>query len=116
MSDPGKHAKALAIVLLLVQFCLPLFGPVYVSDYLSTREASHTGIICAHPDADAGHESQDGHKLITHCHELDAPCDTSSGPLLEHLPLISHLASSYKGALLPGYAAPIHIPPKNPFV
>jgi len=68
---------------------------------------------CTHADADAEHESRDGHEQIPHCHELDAPCDTLSGTLIKHSPLISQLTASHRGAFLPGYGAPLEIPPKN---
>lgn len=99
--------------LLLVQLCLPFSGPIYFSTYLSTDEAEHTGLVCAHTADDADHDSQDDHKLITHCHELDAPCDTASGPSFDRFPVISALIASYDGAVLPGCGARIYIPPKN---
>ena len=109
-----RHLKALTIVLILVLFCLPLTGDVYFTTYLSTSEASDAGLICDHNGADSGHESNNGPKMITHCHELDAPYDTASGPFLGHFPIVSMLASTYLGAMLPGYEVPIDIPPENP--
>lgn len=113
MNGSGKHIKVLAIILLLVQLCLPVSGPVYISEYLSTAEASDSNQMCAHTDADSSHESQDGHEQIPHCHELDAPCETSSGPVVEPLSVISNLIASDKGSLLSGYLSRIEIPPEN---
>lgn len=113
MSLPDRHIKVLTIVLLVVQLCLPVYGPDYFSAFLSTIEANHAGFVCAHADADSDHESQDGHQHIAHCHELDAPCDTASGLVLDYSPVISALTSSDKGALLHGYGAPFDIPPEN---
>ena len=105
--------KVLALLLLAVQLCLPISGSVYVSGFLSNGEASHMGMICDHTDADSGHESQDNHQQIAHCHELDAPGVTASGPVLDYSPVISTLTSSDKGTLLDGYGAPLDIPPEN---
>lgn len=113
MSLHCRDIKVLAIVLLVVQLCLPISGPVYISEYMNTGEASHSGLVCVHTDADTDHESQGGHEQITHCHELDAPCDTASGPVIKHVSVVSPLTASYAGALLPGYGAPREIPPKN---
>lgn len=113
MSGSGRHIKALAMVLLLIRLCLPISGPIYFSDYLSTSEASHAGIVCAHSGADSGHNSHDDQKRITHCHELDAPCDTVPCPVLEHLAVILSLTVSDRGTLLPGHEPPIEIPPKH---
>ena len=113
MNSGGKHIKILTIILLLVQLCLPVSGPVYISEYLSTAEASDSNKMCTHTDADSSHESPDGHEQIPHCHELDAPCDTSSGPVIELLSVISNLMASDKGSLLSGYLSRIEIPPKN---
>lgn len=112
MSLPGRHIKVLTIVLLLVQLCLPLSGPLYVSDFLNNGNESHTGLVCAHAETDSGHESQHGHEQIPHCHELDAPYDRTFAIILDHSPVISNLASVDKGALLDGYGAPIDIPPE----
>lgn len=113
MSFLTRHTKIVTITLLLVQLCLPLSGPVHIIEYLSASEAAHKGIACAHTDADSGHESPDGHKQIIHCHELDAPCDTVPGTVLELSAVVSSLTSSDKGVLLTGYKAPIDIPPKS---
>jgi len=109
----NRHIKFMTIILLLVQLCLPLSGSLYISTVESTNETGHTGIVCVHTDADAGHESQDSHEQVPHCHELEAPCDTASGAVVKHSPIISLLATSYDGAVLPGYGAPPEIPPKN---
>lgn len=113
MSITCRHMKALTILLLVVQLCLPVYGPEYFSAYLSSVESSHSGFVCAHADADSDHESHDGHKPITFCHELDSPYDVTSALALEHSPVISTLTSSDKGALLDGYGAPFDIPPEN---
>ncbi len=113
MDFSGRHIKILTIVLLLVQLCLPISGAFYVADHLQTSAAGHAASSCAHTDAAADHESTDGHEQIPHCHELDAPCDTVPGSVVKHTQSIASLTASYKGALLPGYAALIEIPPKN---
>lgn len=113
MSLIGRHSKFMTIILLLVQLCLPLSGPLYISAAYGEREAGHTAPACAHPDADSDHESQDSHQQITHCHVLDAPGVTSSAPVLDYSPVISILTSSDKGALLDGYGVPFDIPPEH---
>lgn len=113
MYFPSRHIKVLTIVLLLVQLCLPLSGPRYVSDFLSNRDENHPGLVCAHADADSGHKSQGSHQQIPHCHELDAPCETTAGYALKHSPVIAALAAADNGALLPGYGLLIDIPPEN---
>lgn len=107
------HNKIITMLLLLVQICLPLSGSLYVSANMSKSETGHSVAACAHADADADHESRDGHDHIPHCHELDAPCDTVSGTVLKHSPLISRLTASHGGTFLPGYGAPPEIPPEN---
>jgi hypothetical protein len=111
----NRHINALTIFLLVGLLCLPVYGPDYFSEYLSAVEATHTGFVCADTgaDADFDHESRDGHRHITHCHELDAPCDTPSGLVLDYSPVISALTSSDKGTLLDGYDAPFDIPPEH---
>lgn len=101
------------MALLVVQFCLPFSGPVYSSELLNAAEAIHTGFVCAHTGADSGHESQEGHEHITHCHELDAPCVTTAGLILGHAPAVSTLTSLNNGTVLPGYGASIYIPPEK---
>lgn len=109
----NRHSRILTVLLLLVQLCLPLSGSLYISTNVSLSETSHTETVCDHADADADHESKGGHEQIPHCHELDAPCDTVPGTVIKHTPLISQLTASHRGALLPGYGAPLEIPPKN---
>jgi len=113
MRLPNKNITVVTIVLLVVLLCLPVYGPDYFSDYLSTVAANHAGFVCDHADAASDHESQDDHQQIAHCHELDAPCDTASGPVLDYSTVISTLTSSDKGTLLDGYGAPLDIPPEN---
>lgn len=113
MSPSRRHIQILSTLLLLVQLCLPVSGPVYISQHLSTAEASDSNKMCTHTDADSSHESPDDHEQIPHCHELDAPCDTASGSVLEHVSVISNLIAVDKGSLLPGYRSPIEFPPQN---
>ena len=113
MSRPDRPVKVMTIALLVVLLCLPVYGPDYFFEYLNTVETNHAGFVCDHASADSGHESQDDHQQIAHCHELDAPCDTASGPVLDYSPAISTLTSSDKGALLDGYGAPFDIPPEH---
>lgn len=112
MTLSERHDKILTILLLLVQLCLPFSGSLYISTNMSTSETGHTETACAHSDVDADNESQDRHNQIPHCHELDAPCDTVSGTVVKHSPLISLHKASYNGAFLPGYGAPPEFPPK----
>lgn len=115
MGLTDRDIKVLIIVLLAVLLCLPAYGPDYFSQYLSTAEANHAGFVCDHADADAdpGHETQDEHRHIAHCHELDAPCVMPSALRLDYSPLVSAIASSNKGTVLDGYGAPFDIPPEN---
>lgn len=113
MSPPNRHIKVLTILLLVLQLCLPVYGPDYFSEYSSTIEANNTGFVCDHAGGESGHESQDGRQDITHCHELDVPGDITYGILVDYSPVISALTSSDKGALLDGYGAPFDIPPEN---
>jgi len=113
MTLTGAPGKTLTVLLLLVQLCLPLSGPLYIATVFSTNEAGHTGKACAHSDAGADHESQDGHEQIPHCHELDAPCDTVAGTVVKLAVLVSPLTTSYKGVDLPGYGAPLEFPPRH---
>jgi hypothetical protein len=113
MRFPDKNITVLTIVLLVVLLCLPVYGPDYFAEYLSSVEANHAGFVCDHAGADSDHESQDGHQQIGHCHELDAPCVTAAAAALDYSPAISILTSSDKGALLDGYGAPFDIPPEN---
>lgn len=112
MMFSNRHSRIVIILLLLVQICLPLTGSLYISTNMSTSETGHTETACVHSDADADHESGDRHDQIPHCHELDAPCDAVSGTVVKHSPLISLHKASYNGAFLPGYGAPLEIPPK----
>ncbi|MBI5485207.1 MAG: hypothetical protein HY888_12190 [Deltaproteobacteria bacterium] len=114
MSFPHSQIRFLTIILLMVQLCLPVYGPDYFSEHLSAVGASHAGFVCDHAGADSDHESGNGNQQVAHCHELDAPCVVSSSLVLEHSPVISRLISSDKGALLDGYGAPFDIPPENP--
>jgi len=109
----SRHSKIITMLLLLVQICLPLSVSLYISTNMSTRETGHTETACVHVDADADIEPEDGHDQIPHCHELCAPCDTVSGTVIKHSPLLSQLTASHGGAILPGYGAPLEIPPKN---
>lgn len=109
----NRSINVLTIAPLVVLLCLPVYGPGYFSDYLSTVEANHAGFVCDHADADSDHESQDGHQKIVHCHELDTPGDITSATVVEHLPVISTLTSSDEGTPLDGYGAPFEIPPEH---
>ena len=111
-----RHSKIITMLLLVVQICLPLSGSLYISTYMSTSETGYTETACVHADADADHESKDGHDQIPHCHELDAPCETVSGMVVKHSPFISQLTVSQRGAFLPGHGAPLEIPPKNSYL
>ena len=108
-----RHMKFLTIALLVVQLCLPVYGPAYFFEVLNNIEASNSGFVCNRADAESGRESHEGHQHIHHCHELNAPCEIASSLVLGHSPVISTLSSSEKGSLLPGYGAPIDIPPEN---
>lgn len=114
MSLPDRHMKFWTTVLLAILLCLPFSGALYLSELMDTVGTGDTAFVCEHEDEDSGHEHpQDGHRHITHCHVLDAPCDTTPPLVLEYPPVISTLTSSDKGILLPGYGAPIDIPPEK---
>lgn len=115
MSFPDGHIKVLTTALLVLLLCLPVYGPDYFSEYVSSVEAHHAGFVCNHDHAgsNSDHESQDGHQQIAHCHELDAPCDAVPAIVLGYSPVISVFTSSDKGALLDGYGAPLDIPPEH---
>lgn len=113
MTHQDRYLKTLTLLLLMIQLCLPISGAFYLSSIMSSGEAGHNDLACAHTDADNGHESQGGHGQIPHCHELDAPCEAVSRTLVKYSPLISPQAASYNGAFLHGYGAPLEFPPKN---
>jgi hypothetical protein len=95
MSLPDRHMKFWTIVLLVVLLSLPFSGADYLSQLTDSSGTNHTGFVCAHEDADSGHESpQDGHRHISHCYELDAPCDTTPPLVLDYPPVISTLTLS----------------------
>lgn len=108
-----RHMKFLTIALLVVQLCLPVYGPAYFFEVLNDIEASDSGFVCNHADVESDRESHEGHQHIHHCHELNAPCEIASSLIIGHSPVISTLSSSEKGSLLPGYGSPIDIPPEN---
>lgn len=107
--------KVPALFLLLILFGLPVYGPGYFSAHAETAGTHHGGFVCNHDgkSTDSGHESPENDRHVTHCHELDAPCITSSVPLLEYSPVISPLMSSLNSILLDGYAPPFDIPPEQ---
>ncbi len=109
----GRHIKILTTVLLVVQLCLPVYGPDHFSGVLASLESGNSGFVCTHADVESDHDSQEGHKHFPHCHELNAPCEITSGLVLDHSPIISKLSLPDKGTLLPGYGNPIDIPPEN---
>lgn len=105
--------KLLTILLLLVQLCLPVYGPDYFFELMDSIGTSHAGFVCTDESADSGRESQDDQRQSTHCRELDAPCDLPSGLALDHSYAISSLTTTDKGTVLPGHGDPIEIPPKH---
>lgn len=113
MSLPGRHMKLWTKVLLVVLLYLPFSGPVYLSELADSIGTNHTGFVCVDEGADSDHESGDGHRNLTHCHELDAPCETTPPIVLEYPPVVSTLTASDKGALLSGFGTPIEFPPEN---
>ena len=113
MSFSGRHKKFWTIVLLVFLLCVPMYGPAYFSESAGTDGTSRTGFVCVHEDTDTGHESRDDHRHIAHCHELDAPCDTTPPLVLDYPPVVATLIYSDKGALLPGFDTPIDIPPEQ---
>lgn len=112
MCFSSSHIKILTVLLLVVQLCLPLSGSVYVFEVSSQRGENHTGVVCTQADVAADRESHHGHEQIPHCHELDAPCESVAGFILDHSPVIAALKAADKGVLLPGYYVPIDIPPE----
>lgn len=109
-----KRIKVVAIFLLMLQLCLPVYGPAYFSELLYSVDASHAGFVCTQADSDSEHGSQDLPEHIAHCDELDEPGIISSGPVMNYSPVIAALTLSDKGVLLPGFSAPIEIPPEKP--
>lgn len=109
----AKRINILTIFLLILQLCLPVYGPVYFAEVVRSAEARHAGVVCAHADADANHGTQGNHPHKTPCHELDAPCDIPSVFILEQRTRIATLIATDKGTLLSGYGAPFDIPPEN---
>lgn len=109
-----KQIKVVAIFLLILQLCLPVYGPAYFSELLHSVAANHAGFVCAQADSDSEHGSRERPEHIVHCHELDEPGIISSGPVMHYSPVIAALTLSDKGVLLPGFSAPIEIPPEKP--
>lgn len=113
MDLPNKQINILTIIFLVLQLCLPVYGPAYFSEVAGTAATSQAGVVCVHVDVGTNHESQGRHPHVTPCHELDAPCDIPSAFAFDQWPLISSLTAIDKGILLPGYGAPFDIPPEN---
>lgn len=109
----NKPINILTGLMLILQLCLPAYGPAYFSDIAIAAEASHTGVVCTHADLDANHETQGNHSHKPPCHELDAPCDIPSVFIPEQRALIFTLIATDKGTLLHGYGTPFDIPPEN---
>lgn len=109
----NKLINVLTTILLVLQLCLPFYGPVYFSEVTRTAEASHAGVICAHADVDSNHKSLGSHTDMTPSHELAAPCAILSGWVLDQRIIIATLTATDKGIFLPGYGAPFDIPPKH---
>lgn len=108
--------QPLTAVLLVIQLCLPVYGPAYFFGLADAIGTGHTGFVCAGESADSDHESSDDEQHTAHCRELDAPCDLPSGLALDCSYAISALISLDKGTVLPGHGPPIEIPPKNHLV
>jgi hypothetical protein len=104
--------RFLTAAVLVILLCLPVYGPAYFLELVDAVGTSHTGFVCADESTDSGRESHDDHQQTAHCRELDAPCDLTSSPALDHSFAISALISSDKGTVLPGHGAPIEIPPE----
>lgn len=113
MALRNKLINVLTTLLLVLQLCLPVYGPAYFSVVAVTAEASRAGVVCAHTDVDANHESQESHPDMTPCHELDAPCAISSGWVLDLRIIIATFTATDQGIFLSGYGAPFDIPPQN---
>lgn len=109
----SKQINILTIIFLVLQLCLPVYGPAYFSEVAGTAGASQAGVVCLHADVGTNHESQGRHPHVTPCHELDAPCDIHSAFVFDQRPIISSLTATDKGTLLPGYGAPFDIPPES---
>lgn len=78
----NKSINILTGLLLIMQFCLPAYGPAYFSDLTIAAEASHSGVVCTHANVDANHETSESHPHKSPCYELDAPCNIPSGVIL----------------------------------
>lgn len=107
-----KPINILTGLLLILQLCMPAYGPAYFSDLRIAAEANHSGVVCTHADVDANHETSESHPHKSPCHELDAPYDIPSGVILSQRTIISTLIAIDKGILLPGYGNPLDIPPE----
>lgn len=101
----------LTIVLLVLQLCLPVYGPAYFSEVAMIADTGPGGVVCAHAEVDVNHESHENHPHMHPCYELDAPCDISHGMVLSQS-IIATLIATDQGILLPGYGAPFDIPPE----
>lgn len=102
----------LTIVLLILQLCLPVYGPAYFSEVAKIADTGPFGVVCAHAEVDVNREPHESHSHKPPCHELDAPCDLPSGMVLSQKSIIAPLIATDQGILLPGYGAPFDIPPE----
>lgn len=103
----------LTILLLILQLCLPVYGPAYFSEVAKIADTGPGGVVCAHADSDVSHEPRESHPHNPPCYELDAPCDIPSGVVFKQRTIISSLFATDQGILLPGYGHPFDIPPEN---
>ena len=108
------YRNILAILLVAVKLCAPLYGQVFFSELIRT-ESSNTESVCVQDRGVSSHESaHENPQHIIQCHELEPPGLIASDLSIHFSPAISTLASSDKDATLPGYRPPIKIPPKYP--
>lgn len=108
-----RYIHILAVLLVAVKLCAPLYGQVYFSESVRTTESSNTEAVCVQDRGVSSHESQENPQHIMQCHELEQPGLIASDLSIHFSPAISTLASSDKDATLPGYRSPIKIPPKH---
>lgn len=114
MAHSGRLIKACTLLLLVVQLLLPLSGQAFLFGHWSDPPADRGASACTHDGAGNDHGEQHEQEQIPHCHELEAPGVTASGPIMLFMPVVARLAAFYRGTLLSGYGDPLDIPPQLP--
>jgi len=113
MHFPYEYKNTFTILLVLIQLCLPLSGPLYISTAMSNSDESLSGLICKHSGSETDHNTHDSDRQTAHCHVIDAPCLTTSAISADYRPLTSITTPLHKGVLLQGYESDRYIPPEH---